>query len=92
MDALRKTTDPNKQNSVGNAPLHSLVTNHYYKDKKLKADILYSFLTESEEEIKIDQLNGVGYTALHLAVQVLLLGVFTPFLRLEWKKCNIFFP
>lgn len=64
-----KGVDPNKLNSLGNAPIHSLIASQH-KGKKLKQDLLYSFLTHSEVEIDINKLNVTGNSALHLAVQV----------------------
>ena len=70
-EALEKgETDPNSLNSEENAPIHSLVKKKAKgkKNQKEKMHLLVTLLTFGD--VDIDMLNGDGYTALHLAVQV----------------------
>jgi len=68
---LKSSADPNIPNDFGNAPIHSLITTQQ-SDKKLKAKLLYAFLTECGQEVFINLPNKEGNTALHLAVEVML--------------------
>lgn len=75
-DRLKKGADPNIHNDFGKTPLHSLISRQY-KDKKLKADLLYAFLTESVKELEVNLSSTKdGNTALHLAVQVRIIITF----------------
>ena len=63
--SLLAINDPNQLDSSGEGHIHRLVRSS--KSKKLKS--LYEFLTK-KSNVNIDLADGVGNTALHLAVEV----------------------
>ena len=62
--------DPNAKNSQNNAPIHSLVMRKASgkKQKLARMHLLVTLLTYGD--VDIEQVNGEGDRALHLAVKV----------------------
>ena len=72
-------TNVNKFNHQGNTPLHSLVKRKFKpKVEQLKFDLLITILVYSDVEINLP--SGCGNTALHMAVEVLMIDVTTNWL------------